>query len=183
MWDLPEYLTRKRAKVDALRERLRAPEAGPTPLRAVVRVAAGSGVRPVRVRDFTVTTDSGAALGGFELGPTAPELLLSALASCLAHSFVMAAADMGVALDALEIEVTGQLDYRGTLEVDPAAPVGPTNIGYAARLTSGASAEQIEAVRAAVDRLCPVLQALRQPLVVQGRVEHNTEGSALKAQR
>jgi uncharacterized OsmC-like protein len=169
MWDLPEYLGRKRERVEALRERLRAPEAAPTPLRASVRVAAGSGVRPVRVRDFTVTTDAGAALGGFELGPTAPELLLSALASCLAHSFLVAAADLGVALDALEVEVTGRLDYRGTLEVDPAAPVGPTDIAYQARLTSGAPDEQLAAVHAAVERLCPVLQALRQPLPVQGR--------------
>jgi uncharacterized OsmC-like protein len=167
MWDLPEYLLRKREKVEAMRERLRANSA-PTPLRATARVAAGSGVRPVRVREFTIVTDAGAGLGGFELGPTAPELLLSALASCLAHSFVVVAADHGLAFTTLEVEVTGQIDYRGTLAVDPQASVPPSELAYAVRYESEAPREAVEAVWREVEQLCPVLQALVRPLEVRG---------------
>jgi uncharacterized OsmC-like protein len=170
MWDLPEYLTRKRDKVEAMRERLRA-SGGPTPLRAVARIAAGSGVRPVRVREFTIITDAGAGLGGFELGPTAPELLLSALASCIAHSFAVVAADQGVALESLEVAVTGNLDYRGTLAVDDTTPVHPTDLAYEVRYTSGASDEAVAAVWRDVERLCPVLHALRTPLSVAGSLQ------------
>src|SRR5689334_19806526 len=109
MWSLPEYLTRKRARVEALREQLGASQGGATPLRALAQVAAGSGVRPVQMRGFTVVTDAGAALGGYELGPTAPELLLGALASCLAHSWLIVAARRDVVIETLEVEVTGSI--------------------------------------------------------------------------
>lgn len=170
MFSLPEYLRRKRERVEALRARLRAPETAPFPLRATARIVGGSGVRPVRVREFTITTDAGAALGGYELGPTAPELLLSALASCLAHSYAIAAADRGLEFEALEVEVSGQIDYRGTLAVDPQATVPPTGISFEARMATAGEQALVDAVHADVERLCPVLQALRHPQTVTGRV-------------
>lgn len=170
MWSLPEYLRRKRDKVHALRERLRAPQTTPFPLRATARIVAGSGVRTVRVREHTVLTDAAPALGGYELGPTAPELLLSALASCLAHSYAIAAADRGLEFETLEVDVTGQIDYRGTLAVDPQAIIQPTNIQFEARMVTSADDALIAAVHADVERLCPVLQALRLPQDVRGQV-------------
>jgi uncharacterized OsmC-like protein len=170
MWGLPEYLLRKREKVNAFRERLSDPAAEPTPLRAVVRVAAGSGVRPAQVRSFTIITDAGPALGGFELGPTAPELLLSALGSCLAHSWAVVAADHGVAFETLEVEVTGKIDYRGTLAVSEQAPVAPYDLAYHVSFASPADNAAIARIQADVERLCPVLQALKQPVAIQGSV-------------
>jgi uncharacterized OsmC-like protein len=170
MWSLPEYTARKRDRVEALRDQLGASDAPATPLRAVARVAGGSGVRPVHMRDFTVVTDAGAALGGYELGPTAPELLLGALASCLAHSWLIVAARRGLAIETLEVEVTGRIDYRGTLAVGEQAPVPPFDLAYDVRLTSPASDAEIAAVRDEVERLCPVLQAITQPLPLRGAV-------------
>jgi hypothetical protein len=83
---LSDYLAFKAQRMAALREKLAAPDAAPAPLRAVARVAGGSGVRPVSIREFTIVTDSAPALAGYNLGPTAPELLLASLASCLAHT-------------------------------------------------------------------------------------------------
>jgi uncharacterized OsmC-like protein len=171
MWNLPEYLERKRALVDAYRAQLGAQASAPTPLRASVSVAAGSGVRPARIRDHTVTSDSGAALGGYGLGPSAPELLLAALASCLAHSALVIAADRELRFDELEVEVTGQLDYRGTLGVGADAPVQPTGIAYTLRFAGAVSDEAIAAVQADLERLCPVLLALTTPLTVTGGAE------------
>jgi uncharacterized OsmC-like protein len=170
MWSLPEYIERKKLLVDAYREQLAGP-AAPTPLRASVSVAAGSGVRPARVRDHAVITDSGAALGGYGLGPSAPELLLSALASCLAHSALVIAADMGLSLDQLEVEVSGELDYRGTLGVGDDASVQPTNLAYTLRYAGEASDAAISALQADLERLCPVLLALTRPLTVAGSAE------------
>jgi uncharacterized OsmC-like protein len=170
-WSLPEYLVRKLALVDAYRDALRQPDAAPVPLRASVAVAAGSGVRPIRMRDHTVTTDSGAAIGGYGLGPTAPELLLGALASCLAHSALVIAADRGLAIDQLEVEVTGELDYRGTLSVSAAAVVPPTGIAYTLRIAGDVADDQLAALKDDLDRLCPVLLALTRPTPVAGRAE------------
>jgi len=170
MSSLPDYLTLKRERMTTLREQLRTAEAPAIPISATARVAGGSGVRPLQVREFTIISDSAPALAGYNLGPTAPELLLSALASCLAHTYLVVAVNHGLTYEALEVEVRGCIDYRGVLEVDPATPIPPQELSYEARLTSAASAEQLERLQADVERLCPVLQALRQPLTVAGRL-------------
>jgi uncharacterized OsmC-like protein len=176
MWTMPEYIERKRALVESYREQLREPTAAPTPLRATVSVAAGSGVRPARVREHSVITDSGAALGGYGLGPSAPELLLSALASCLAHSALVIAADRGLSFERLEVEVSGQLDYRGTLAVGDGAPVEPTGLAYTLRFAGEVSDGAVSALQADLERLCPVLLALTRPLAVTGSAERLPPG-------
>ncbi|MFQ3661828.1 MAG: OsmC family protein [Chloroflexaceae bacterium] len=170
-WSLAEYLKRKRELVEAYRARLRAPDAARTPLRATVTVAAGSGVRPIRLRDHLVISDAGAALGGYGLGPSAPELLLGALASCIAHSALVIAADRGVTFEHLEVEVTGLLDYRGTLGVSEDAPVPPTDLAYTLRFAGPVSDTEIAAIQADIARLCPVLLALTRPTPVTAHAE------------
>lgn len=170
MPDLSDYLSFKAERMAALRERLAQPHAAPLALEATARVAGGSGVRPVRVREFTIVTDSGPALAGYDLGPTAPELLLSALASCLAHTFLIVAAGRGLPYDELAVTVRGTIDFRGVLEVSPGAPIGPQGLSYEARISSPAGDAELDAVRQEVERLCPVLRALTEPTPVRGAV-------------
>jgi uncharacterized OsmC-like protein len=170
MTTLPDYLAFKAERMARLRARLAQPEAQPFSLEATARVAGGSGVRPVRVREFTIVTDSGPALAGYDLGPTAPELLLCSLASCLAHTFLIIAAARGVQYDALEVTVRGTIDFRGVLEVDPNAPIAPQGLRYEARISSPASDTELAAIQQEVERLCPVLQALTRPTAVEGVV-------------
>ncbi|WP_129674865.1 OsmC family protein [Candidatus Chloroploca sp. Khr17] len=170
-WNLPEYLERKRDLVEAYREQLRSPAAAPAPLRATVKVAAGTGARPIQMREHIVMTDAGGVLGGHGLGPTAPELLLGALASCLAHSALVIAADRGLHLEQLEIEVTGQLDYRGTLAVNDHVPVAPTDLAYLLRVTGSLTPEEVATLERDIAELCPILRALTSPTPVTGRTE------------
>ena len=135
-------------------------EAGATP----ADVAAKSDVI------ITIVTDSLPALAGHNLGPTAPELLLSALASCLAHTYLVVAINHGVRYETLEVEVRGCIDYRGLLEVDPAAPIAPYDLAYDAQIATDATDAMLARVQADVERLCPVLRALTQPTPVTGRV-------------
>ena len=115
----------------------------------------------------------GAPLGGFGLGASAPELLLGALASCLAHSALVIAADRGIALDELEVDVSGQLDYRGTLSVDDTTPVAPTDLRYMVRITSPCDDAELAQLHADLERLCPVLLAITRPTSVAGRIERH----------
>lgn len=170
MPNLSDYMEFKRGKLDELRNQLRDSDSPPAALRATCRVAGGSGIRPVQVRQFSFVTDSGPGLAGYDLGPTAPEVLLSALASCIAHTFLIVGADRGVAYDALEVEVQGLIDFRGVLEVAPDIAPMPTDIHYEARISSDLSAATLEEIRADVERLCPVLQAFVRPLQVDGKV-------------
>lgn len=169
MPNLADYIQFKSEQLATLRDTLRAPEARPSELVATARVAGGSGVRPVHVREFTIVTDSAPALAGYNLGPTAPELLMSALASCLAHTFLIVAASRGVAYETLEVEVRGSIDFRGVLEVAD-VPTRPNDISYEARICSTLDAATLVEIQRDVERLCPVLQALTEPLAVQGAV-------------
>lgn len=171
IWSLREFLARKRQALAAFRARLREQPPAPTPLRATVTVAAGTGLRPVRVRDHTVLSDSGPALGGYDLGPNAPELLLAAMASCIAHSALAIAADRELALDDLQVEVTGQIDYRGAMAVSDEAPIAPTNLRYTIRYRGEVSDGEMAALQADLERLCPVLLAVLQPQALRGQVE------------
>ncbi|MCU0495083.1 MAG: OsmC family protein [Chloroflexaceae bacterium] len=170
MPNLPDYLAFKAECMATLRDKLSDPNTPPVALTATARVAGGSGVRPVQVRQFTVVTDSGPGLAGYDLGPTAPELLLTSLASCLAHTFLIVAASHGVSYDSLEVAVHGEIDFRGVLEVDPHVPTAPQNLRYEARISSSMAAEQLAFIKSEVERLCPVLQAITQPLAVEGAI-------------
>lgn len=170
MPELADYLGFKQQKLGELREKLAEPGTVPIPIAATCKVAGGSGVRPVQVREFSVVTDSSSVLAGYNLGPTAPELLLTAMASCLAHTFLIVAANRGLSYDALEVEVRGTIDFRGVLEVTPEAPIPPRELQYEARIKTNAGVEELTAVQQEVERLCPVLRAVTEPIPVQGRI-------------
>src|SRR5436305_3720357 len=109
MSTLNEYLAQKRA---AIEQRKQHPSSEPHVLQAQVRAEGRSGVRRIRIRDFQIISDSGPDFAGYNLGPSSPELQLGVLGSCLTHVFLIQAADREVPLDAIEVEVTGQMDPR-----------------------------------------------------------------------
>jgi len=87
------------------------------------------------------------------------DLLLEALAAC-------AGVTMRAVATALAIDVEGQvtaegvLDFRGTLGVDRAAPVGFAAIGLRFALDTGAEDDGIEKLVELTERYCVVLQTL-----------------------
>ena len=171
MSNLREYLVQKRERL--LAKRAAAAEKTPDPLQisATVRAEGRSGVRRVRIRDYQVITDSAVDFAGYGLGPTAPELQLGALGSCLAHSFLIQAADHETPIDALEVEVAAEIDARAGQPGYPDITVHPRQIRYTLRVESPASAEEIATLQAAMENACPILSLLRNPHEISGAVE------------
>jgi uncharacterized OsmC-like protein len=163
MSELDDYLRIKKPALDRIKAAAVAPGYAPQPLQAKVTAEGRSGIRRIRIRDFQVITDSPPSFVGFDLGPSSPELVLGALGSCLNHSFLIQAAAHGLKLDALEVEVTGQIDQRAGTPGNDGIPFHPHRIAYVFHVTSPASAEEIETVRAAVERSCPILNLIRRP--------------------
>src|SRR5919106_1601962 len=60
------------------------------------------------------------AVGGLHDAPNPGELLCGALAACTDGTVRMIAELLGIELEQLEVEVSGELDVRGTLAVDRA---------------------------------------------------------------
>jgi uncharacterized OsmC-like protein len=169
---LLEYLTQKRTAWLDRKRRIAAGTLGPTPLRARVIAEGRSGVRRIRIRDFQVVSDSPSDFAGYDLGPSSPELQLGVLGSCLNHSYLIQAAALEVPLESIEVEVEATIDPRAGSVDHETAPVYPQNIAYVVNISSPASAAQIEELRRAVEKSCPILNLLKQPQTVTGRVAH-----------
>ncbi|MGK9230901.1 OsmC family protein [Inquilinus limosus] len=173
MSTLNEYLGQKHEAIAARQARIAAGEAGPRTLTARVRAEGRSGVRRIRIRDFQVISDSEADFAGYDLGPSSPELQLGVLGSCLTHTFLIQAAALGVSLESLELEVTGTIDPRAGSPGFEDVPIYPHGLRYAVSIASPAAEAEIEALREAVERNCPILNLLRRPQAIAGEIRLN----------
>ena len=173
MSTLREYLVQKRAALLARRARAAAENSTtPNVISAQVRAEGRSGVRRIRIRDFQIISDSGPDFAGYNLGPGSPELQLGVLGSCLTHIFLIQAADREVPLDSLSVDVQGQFDPRAGRPGHEDVPVYPQQISYTVHLESPASAEEIAALHAAVERTCPIYNLLINPQQITGTIDH-----------
>ena len=169
MSQLNDYLAEKRAAVLARNAAIEAGSAQPLELKAHVRAEGRSGVRRLRIRDHQVISDSPPDFAGYDLGPSSPELLLGALSSCLTHTYLIQAADQQIDLQDVSVEVQGQLDPRAGTPGFENTPVYPHDLSYTVRLTTDAT--ELDALNAAVERFCPILNLLRRGTEVRGTVE------------
>lgn len=176
MGTLNEFLVDKRVAYRALRSAAAAdPKA--KPMAATCRVLGRSGVREVRIREFQVVTDTPPYFAGYNLGPSAPELMLGAFASCLVHTAVILAAEGGVPLDAVEVEATGKMDPFAQLPGHEHIPIPPHDLGYTLRITSTAAPERIAALHEDVQRRCSIYNLLKDPQAIAGALAHTAPES------
>jgi uncharacterized OsmC-like protein len=164
MSELAPYLNRKRA-VLALRQQdfTDAPHRALISISASSFVAGGTGVRPVRIGNHQLVTDSAPGLAGHGLGPTAPELLLGALASCLVHTYLLHAALQQLPVTGVVVDVSGRLDMGGVVGLAYQTPPQLEQITYVATVEGVTSHALLEPLHAAVAENCPVLNTLRLP--------------------
>jgi uncharacterized OsmC-like protein len=166
MAHLDEYLSRKGAAMTEKRAAWADARGQGDASAGVVRISASSalagntGVRPTMAGEHRIISDSAPGLAGNALGPTAPEMLLAALASCLVHTYVIQAVLLDVPLDEVRVEVSGALDMLGVIAGEGPAPV-IDHLRYTPHIASPASAEALDWLHAAVDANCPVLNTLR----------------------
>lgn len=168
MGKLQEYLKRKAQAMTTRRlSWAEQPETAHITIQASSSLAGVTGARPTRMGESVVISDSAPGLAGHALGPTAPEMLLGALASCLVHTYVIQAVVMNLDLESVRVDVEGRLDMRPAIgmDVSPPSPIQP--ITYYAHLeVSDATDEEIQALHEAVERTCPVLLTLRHPVPI-----------------
>ncbi len=170
MATLRDYLVQKKQALAERKAAIEAGKLGPAPLKARVSAEGRSGIRRIRIRDHQVITDSFADFAGYDLGPSSPELQLGVLGSCLNHSFLIQAAALGVPVDSLEIEVTGEIDPRASHKEYSHLPVHPQGITYTLHIDSPASDAEIEKLKENVERYCPILNLLKLPQHISGSI-------------
>jgi uncharacterized OsmC-like protein len=153
-----------------------AAEPDSAPLRLQVRSGASDladplhcEVVPASVAGVTWRSGAHAAVGGDGDAPCSADLLLGALAACQEITLRMVAANLGIGLRELEVQVEGEWDPRGTLAMGREFPIGLTAIHCRTRVVvdEDVVGDRAERLLRSAERYCVVLNTLRQGVPVE----------------
>ena len=113
------------------------------------------------------------ALGGLHDAPTPGDILCAALAACQDSAVRIVANLLGIELQSLQVDVTGDVDVRGTMGVDNEVKVGFQAMRCNVRLSAkpGTRQELLDKLQVAAQRCCVVQQTLRHPPRVETRFD------------
>lgn len=127
----------------------------------------GLRVRVTGLDGSSLVTDMVTGVGGTASGPSPGWLFRAAYASCAATLIVMRAAEQGVVLSGLEVDVDGESDDRGILGVADEVPAGPISMRVTVRAESAQDEESVREIVMWGLKHCPVDDAVRRPVPVE----------------
>ncbi|MCB0995349.1 MAG: OsmC family protein [Acidimicrobiales bacterium] len=128
----------------------------------------GAGADHLHVEEFRFTADHPTL--GHGHGPTPQEYVLHALAACITAGIATGAAARGIELRSVRSTVTGDIDVRGVLGVDPDVRKGFSSVRVAFDIDADASDAEIDALVASGTKYSAVFDMLTAPTsVVVGR--------------
>ena len=116
------------------------------------------------------TIDEPPALGGQDVGANPVEHLLAALAACQVITVKVWAAKLGVTVDDVDVELSGPIDLRGFLGVDPDVRPGFGEIEVTARISGPEPAGAYDELIRKVEEHCPVLDNLTAGVPVRATI-------------
>jgi uncharacterized OsmC-like protein len=120
---------------------------------------------------FRVEADRPAVLVGRDQGPTPVEFVLHALASCLTAGLAHSAAARDITLHRVTSTVTGDLDLRGMLGLDPQVRAGCRRIDVRFTVEADASAGELAELMAAAQAYSSVHDMLTSAVPVHVELE------------
>ena len=153
-------------RLPGLRDRLRAePARASRSYTAATELADGLRCE-VAMGEHRLVVDERPSIGGSDEAASPIEAVLGVLAACQAITYRVWAATLGVALEHVRVEVTGDIDLLGFFGLDDAARAGFTALRIEVALDGPEPRERYEELAAAVDRHCPVLDLAANPVPV-----------------
>src|SRR5690554_5391634 len=117
----------------------------------------------ISARDFNITIDEPAELGGTNKGMNPVEALLGSLGACQAIVARVYAQKFDVELDDLRVEVEGDIDLDGFFGKAPVRP-GYSEIRYNFIIQSSSPQANIDKLIQHLQNHCPVGDSLAQPV-------------------
>jgi uncharacterized OsmC-like protein len=120
-------------------------------------------VAPVEFPEVVIRAGLHPAAGGAGDTPCSGDVLAAALAICEETTLRSVAANLGIALQAVDVDVKIHWDFRGTMAVDREVPIGATGIEMRTRvkLADGVDPERAARLLKSAERYCSTLQTLR----------------------
>ncbi|MFZ0925207.1 MAG: OsmC family protein [Halobacteriota archaeon] len=126
-----------------------------------------------RIREFTMEGDEPDKLLGAGRAPNAVEALLHALGTCLTTSVVHHAAAKGITIDALDLDLVGELDMRGYLGLSGDVRPGYQNVTVCCRISADAPPDALKELWEHAQCISPVLDTVRNPVAVSLTLDGN----------
>ncbi len=114
----------------------------------------------ISIRDVKTVLDEPKERDGTNMGPTPTEMLIAALIACTNVIGHKCAHKHGVDLKAMSIDAEAAFDRRGT-QMQEEIEVPFTKIRLVINVTTDASNESMENVKADLHRFCPVSKVIR----------------------
>src|SRR5205814_9015843 len=139
------------------------PEAALVTLKAAGDLSEGAIACKVETGRALVEAGLHPATGGSGVQACSGDMLLEALVACAGVTLRAVATALEFRLKGGTVRAEGDLDFRGTLGVDRAAPVGFHAIRLAFALDTDEPQDRIDSLLKLTERYCVVLQTLRHP--------------------
>jgi len=124
----------------------------------------------VNIRNFEFDSDEPEQLGGTDTGPNPVEYVLGALAACQEIVVKTHAALVGVEVNSVQVEVQGDLDLQGFLDI-AAERAGFTTVRFETTIdTDEQDSGKLKKLKDLTIDRCPVLDIIQNPVPVEGTV-------------
>lgn len=139
------------------------------PQEAIVTLSASGEIDDANV---TCSVQTGRALveaglhpasGGDGTSACSGDMLLQALVACAGVTLQSVATNRGLEIEGATVSAEGDLDFRGTMGVDPEAPVGFRDIRLTFDIRGDLPDDERAALIETTERYCVVLQTLLTP--------------------
>jgi uncharacterized OsmC-like protein len=119
-----------------------------------------------RAKPFTFTSGEPPVLLGANEGAGAGEVLLHALASCVASTAVLHATARGIRIESIATELKGDVDLQGLLGLDPAVRPGYQKITVKMAIKADCSDAQLDELLQIVRGHSPMYDSISRPVPV-----------------
>jgi putative redox protein len=119
------------------------------------------------MRKHGMVIDEPKRLGGTDEGPSPVDLALAALASCQAITYRVWAHRMGIALERVHVEVSGDLDQRGFFGTEEGVRAGYGALRVRVTCEGPETLERYGELAEVVDQHCPLLDMYTTPVPVE----------------
>jgi uncharacterized OsmC-like protein len=134
---------------------------------AHARVESGLAVTVRGPTGESIRTDMPTGIGGAASAPSPGWILRAAAASCVASLVAIRAAETGIELTSIDVEVDSESDDRGILGLDPAISAGALSMKVVVAIVAPATSRvAVEAVARWAIEHCPVTDTVARAVPV-----------------
>jgi uncharacterized OsmC-like protein len=123
----------------------------------------------VHVKNHTIQTDEPREILGEDTGISPAETLISSLAACLTVGYAANAAAMGIDIDDMSFEITGNGSLEGFMNIGDVRP-GLKDISVKTHIKSSAPDEKLQELHDYVNLHSPIWDTLSSPISVKSEL-------------